>query len=91
MVGLREDPAEAWIGSMWIAPDHRGRGAAGRMLETAIAWAGAAGAERIRLAVTVGNRAAERLYSSAGFVDTGERGVLREGSTVAIAWLERSI
>jgi ribosomal protein S18 acetylase RimI-like enzyme len=57
---------------MWVAPEARGRGAGGALLDHLIDEARRRGATRVRLGVTEGNETAERLYRSRGFELTGE-------------------
>lgn len=56
--------------SMWVAPDHRGTGLAGRLIERVVAWASAQGKGTF-LMVRDDNAAAITSYLSAGFVDRG--------------------
>jgi GNAT superfamily N-acetyltransferase len=79
------------IGGMWVAPDHRRRGAGRLLVEAALMWGRSRGAVRARLAVTIGNSAAEALYAAAGFVATGAREPLREHSSIQIMWMERNL
>jgi RimJ/RimL family protein N-acetyltransferase len=58
------------IGTM-VQPAWRGRGVGRALIEACIAQARADGVERLTLTVTAGNKAAERLYESAGFVRYG--------------------
>lgn len=66
--------------AMWVDEDQRGRDLGRQLLEAAEAWALAAGLTEIRLHVTRGNTAAERVYERAGYRPTGEEQPLREGS-----------
>lgn len=58
--------------SMWVAPEHRGRGGGAGLVEAVCAWATDRGAAEVRLHVVAGNTAAERLYERCGFRPTGE-------------------
>ena len=69
---------------MWIASDFRGKGLGARLLETIIEWASSRGSRKMELWVSESQSAAIRLYASAGFVDTGERGILRPGASLRI-------
>lgn len=88
LVGLawgRIDPAApetAHLFQMWVAPENRGRGCAGRLLDAVVAWAREAGARRLLLSVTCGDTPAARLYLRAGFVPAGEEELLRAGSAL---------
>ncbi|WP_168218371.1 GNAT family N-acetyltransferase [Nocardioides eburneiflavus] len=56
--------------SMWVAPDHRGTGLAGRLVGQVVAWAAGRGRDTF-LMVRDDNEAAIRSYARAGFVDLG--------------------
>ncbi len=56
--------------SMWVAPDHRGTGLAGRLIGEVVAWADARGLDTA-LMVRDDNARAIRAYEHAGFVDLG--------------------
>ncbi len=58
---------------MWVAPEVRGLGVGRRLLDEIEAWARAAGAATLRLAVTDRDEAAQALYRSAGFEPNGQR------------------
>jgi GNAT superfamily N-acetyltransferase len=64
--------AGAHLVSMWVAPEARGRGVGSLLADEAVAWARAAGAQRVRLWAVDGNHAARALYARKGFVPTGE-------------------
>jgi ribosomal protein S18 acetylase RimI-like enzyme len=70
--------------SMWVAPAARGRGVGRALVECVIVLARGAGCREVRLAVSEGNAAAERLYARAGFVRTGVTHRIRPGEP----WLE---
>lgn len=57
--------------SMWVAPEHRGRGFGRSLVEAVIDWARAAGHDWLRLDVVRGRDSAVRLYSRLGFRPTG--------------------
>lgn len=67
------EPHERLLVSMWVAPDHRGTGLAGRLIEHVVEWARADGATALCLDITADNDAARRAYERAGFVATGRR------------------
>ncbi len=56
--------------SMWVAPDHRGTGLAGRLISEVVAWADAMGQDTV-LMVRDDNAPAIRAYERAGFTDLG--------------------
>jgi GNAT superfamily N-acetyltransferase len=73
MVGTAPRPraGECGLGAMWVSPDWRGRGVAGRLAAEVVAWARAEGMRRIRLWVHTDNPRARRFYERRGFVPTG--------------------
>lgn len=90
-VGVDVATAVMSIGGMWVEPSGRRIGVGRELVDRAIAWGLQRGATRARLAVSVGNNAAERLYESCGFASTGEIEPLREDSVVRIVWMEKSL
>jgi ribosomal protein S18 acetylase RimI-like enzyme len=59
---------KAFIWTMYVAPDHRGRGVGRALITRAIELAGGwTGLDQIHLAVTTVNEPARRLYRSLGF------------------------
>ncbi|THC40087.1 GNAT family N-acetyltransferase [Massilia sp. Mn16-1_5] len=75
------DPARVNLFQVWIAPQARGHGLAGALLDAALAWARGTGARAMQLGVVCGNDAARRLYERAGFRDIGEPEPQRPGSS----------
>ena len=75
-----ERPAVAAIYGMWVAPEARGEGIGGGLMDALEGWARDAGYRDIGLGVTTSNEPAIRLYEAKGYVDIGERFPLREGS-----------
>ena len=62
---IRETDAEtAHLYAMWVAPEARGGGAGGALVDAVVAWAEEHGALRVRTEVTVGNDGAARLSSA---------------------------
>jgi GNAT superfamily N-acetyltransferase len=55
------------LAAMWVAPAHRGAGAADTLLDAAVGWARTVGAIGVRLWVVPTNTAAVRLYARHGF------------------------
>ncbi len=64
-------PGCAGLFGMWVAPEARGTGAAGLLVEEVITWARSEGFEHLRLDVADENAAAIRLYERVGFLPTG--------------------
>jgi ribosomal protein S18 acetylase RimI-like enzyme len=82
IVGLataRLDPEEGgWaLFGMWVHPDWRAGGVAGRLVDAACGAARAAGAGEISLWVTEVNTRARSFYARAGFTPTGARQLVR--------------
>jgi RimJ/RimL family protein N-acetyltransferase len=79
---VRQEEKEAHKGLLWgmyVRPDARGAGVAGRLVEAVIAYARAR-VELIQLCVVVGNEQARRLYARLGFVEYGiEKNSLKYG------------
>jgi len=70
----------AHVYAMWVAPDARGAGVGRALLDAVAGWARDRGCDRLVLSVTESNETARCFYEECGFVDTGKREVLREGS-----------
>lgn len=83
-VGIPEpgDPDGRHLVSMWVAPEHRGRGVADRLVGAVVAWAREDGAACLALWVVDGNPRARRFYERLGFAATGERGPLPSDPSV---------
>lgn len=86
-----DDPTLAGLYGMWVAPEARGRGVGGRLVEAVSGWALETGHRAVGLGVTLDNTSAIALYEQHGFADTGERWPLREGSDVTIAIMLRAL
>lgn len=74
------EPGVAHVYAMWVAPDARGAGVGGALLDAITDWARDRGCDRLILSVTETNEIARLVYGACGFIDTGERRALREGS-----------
>jgi ribosomal protein S18 acetylase RimI-like enzyme len=84
-VGAAPDrPRIAAIYGMWVAPDARGQGIGGSLMDALEGWAREAGFGDIGLGVALTNEAAIRLYEARGYTDTGERYPLRDGSPLVV-------
>lgn len=79
-----QEPDTAYIYQMWVAPEFRGLGISRTLLSEAITWATKKRAGQVKLAVTLGDTPARKLYDSAGFVAYGETEPLRENSKLKV-------
>jgi ribosomal protein S18 acetylase RimI-like enzyme len=70
------ETATAGLFAMWVAPEARGAGVGGAMVDQVIAWARGAGFERLLLDVADQNAAAIALYESRGFLPNGNADTL---------------
>ena len=70
------DPEAAYLISMWVAPEGRGRGIGAALVDEVAAWARGQGRRRLVLDVAAQNAWARRLYERCGFVATGASGTL---------------
>ncbi|MDQ6857211.1 MAG: GNAT family N-acetyltransferase [Candidatus Dormibacteraeota bacterium] len=68
-----ESDGTAQMVSVWVHPQHRGRGVASQLTSAALRFAAAQGFAIIRLWVTDGNVIARTLYERLGFTLTGKR------------------
>lgn len=69
-------PSAAGLFAMWVAPEARGAGIGGLLVDAVIDWARGRGCERLLLEVADANQPAIALYRSRGFQPNGERGSL---------------
>jgi GNAT superfamily N-acetyltransferase len=81
----------AHVYAMWVVPDARGAGVGRALLDAVADWARGRGCDRLVLAVTESNHTARRFYESCGFLDTGEREALREGSEMRTLILSKPL
>jgi ribosomal protein S18 acetylase RimI-like enzyme len=70
------DPEAAYLLSMWVAPEARGRGIGAALIDEVAAWARGQGSRRLVLDVGTNNAPARRLYERHGFVVSGRIGSL---------------
>jgi GNAT superfamily N-acetyltransferase len=89
-VRWRAHPDLANLYAMWVAPDARRAGRGRALVEAVRAWAAERGASTLHLCVTDSNEGAATMYERCGFVPTGERSPLREGSALEAVHLERA-
>jgi GNAT superfamily N-acetyltransferase len=71
VTGLERPPGTVDVVAMYVAPEARGQGCAGQLLDAVAAAARERGAHRLTLCVTADNRAAHRSYTRYGFRPTG--------------------
>jgi ribosomal protein S18 acetylase RimI-like enzyme len=67
--------------SMWVRPEARGTGVAGRLVTAVLAHATAAGAAQVTLWVAISNDRARAFYQRMGFVPTGRRQMYQRAGT----------
>jgi putative acetyltransferase len=72
-VRLLGDGAQAELKRMYLRPTHRGRGIGRSLLSHAIDWAASQGCHSVVLDTSASMLAAQGLYRSVGFVQTGTR------------------
>jgi [ribosomal protein S18]-alanine N-acetyltransferase len=65
--------AEAEIHDVAVHPDHRRQGHGRRLVEAFLSMARGRGVEQVFLEVRVSNRAAQEMYTTAGFITVGDR------------------
>jgi GNAT superfamily N-acetyltransferase len=66
-----DQPRDAELISMWVAPAWRGHSVGDRLVDAVLAWAVGEGFTNLRLWVAQHNTRAERLYARHGFAPTG--------------------
>jgi len=87
----REAPADLFgIYSLWVAPDHRRRGLATRLMDEAERWAVSAGGRRVVLFVVVAAAPARALYEARGYRPNGRVDSDRDDGIVEIG-LEKTL
>ena len=67
---------QAFLVSMWVAPEARGKRAGERLIQAVAGWARDTGHTRLVLDVADANISAIALYERMGFIRTGETGAL---------------
>jgi GNAT superfamily N-acetyltransferase len=93
-LGVRWEPGEpedVHLYAMWVEPSFRRQGIGRVLVGSVVEWATDLGAARVTLRVTEDHRGAVALYERSGFVDTGVRELLREGSDTTTALMHRSL
>jgi ribosomal protein S18 acetylase RimI-like enzyme len=69
---IADDPTNAFLVGMWVAPALRGTEVARDLVESVVAWANEHGAARVCLSVEPANDRAARLYEKCGFTETAD-------------------
>ena len=85
------DEDHTHVYGMWVDPMWRGTGVGARLVEGVLRWARSWGARWVGLGVIETNDGAAGFYEHLGFVDTGERYPLREGSRLTCRVLRREL
>jgi len=85
------DPAVAHVYAMWVAPDARSAGVGRALLDSVEAWARDRGCGRLALTVTETNASARAFYGACGFVESGDRSPLREGSRLLAVTMTKEL
>ncbi len=83
-----EDPTRRDLVGMWVAPSHRRRGVADRLLREVADWARSQGASTLQLAVLEGNGAARSAYRKMGLRPTGVATVAADDQSRTIELME---
>jgi len=81
----------AGLYAMWVEPTSRGSGVAAKIVALVEDWARGAGYSQIGLGVTTTNARAIALYQRLGYVDTGGRHPLRQGTDLEIQVMVKSL
>ena len=84
-------PRRAHFTSAWVDPRYRRRGVGRALVDKAIAWAAARGADHLRLWVDDTNPDAARFYRALGFIATGEDRPVSEGADDRQSSFERRL
>lgn len=89
--GLLDDPGTAYLVGMWVAPEARGRGVGGALIDAIAGWAHERGARHLALWVADENASARMLYERHGFRSTGERQPLPSDMSLMATKLRRPV
>jgi GNAT superfamily N-acetyltransferase len=85
------EPGIGHVYAMWVAPDARGAGVGRSLLGAVESWAHTRACRRLTLRVTEENAAARSFYAACGFVESGDRSPLREGSRLHVVTMTREL
>lgn len=90
--GFLDDPSKtAYLGGMWVEPEHRRSRIGKRLVETVIEWGRARGAVRIELEVNELTTPAVSLYQACGFAPTGHSRPLPSNPSATALEMARKI
>ena len=81
----------AYVTAAWVDPAYRRGGVGRQLVDRAIAWAAAHGADHLRLWVDDTNPAAGDFYQALGFTPTGESQPVSDGSLLRQSCYERQV
>lgn len=87
----RDDTGVAGLYGMWVDPIARRLGVGATLVGAVVTWARTSGFHTVELGVTLSNPGAVAFYAALGFVDTGQRYPLREGSDLTIQIMTRAL
>jgi ribosomal protein S18 acetylase RimI-like enzyme len=85
------EESTAGLHGMWVEPASRGTGIADALVAAVTDWARETGYRNLGLGVTTSNLRAIAFYERLGFMDTGMRFPLREGSALEIQIMARTL
>ncbi len=88
---IPERPDAAGLFGMWVAPEARGQGIGGALVEAVAGWARSVGYERIGLGVATTNMGVVAFYERMGFAIFGEPVPMHEGTTAQMLRMIASI
>ena len=79
---IQERRDAAGLFGMWVAPEARGQGVGGALVDAVARWARSVGFERIGLGVATANMGVVAFYERKGFAVFGEPVPMHEGSSL---------
>jgi GNAT superfamily N-acetyltransferase len=85
------EPGVGYVYAMWVAPAARGAGVGRALLDTVETWARGRGCGSLALTVTETNAVARAFYDTVGFVESGERSPLRDGSRLLAVTMTKEL
>ena len=88
---IQERPDAAGLFGMWVAPEARGQGIGGALVDAVAHWARSVGFERIGLGVATANMGVVAFYERKGFAVLGEPVPMHEGSSLRMLRMVASL